>query len=626
MRMELCDDNFDDTVDLEIAECLSLEKPVSFFMFAGAGSGKTRSLVKAINHVLTAKGGESRRYLALHSKYVGVITFTKAATNEILKRTKFDAAVRVSTIHNFAWELIKGFNEDIRRWLVTKLKDDIAKLEDEQSRARSATNKASIARAKRIESKSRRLQRLPSIRKFTYNPDSENSERDSLAHSEVVGVAAEFLSNNPLMQRLLVTRFPILLIDESQDTSARLMDSLLKVQEKHRDYFALGLFGDTMQRIYNDGKPDLDQNLPADWKKPVKQMNHRCPPRIVELINKVRSTDSKSQRARTDRGEGLVRLFLVETGSIDRMLIEKQVAEQMADITGDKKWTEQLGVKRLILEHHMASSRMGFTEMFKPLYDAEKLKTGLLDGTLSGIQFFARNLLPIMEGNELLITAAVRDHSPLLSRKELRQDEALRVEAISRCREAVVLISSAFGINENITFGEILRLVAATGLFSIPENLRFFVQRGEGDGEGGNVEEDSEEVTSRLLETQNAWEAFLAAPFSQMRPYLEYVSGKGGFDTHQGVKGLEFPRVMVIMDDGQARGWQFSYDGLFGAKGQPSSSKPKEDPDRTKRLLYVTCSRAEESLALIAYSEKPAVVQRNVIRDEWFADHEVVRL
>jgi DNA helicase II / ATP-dependent DNA helicase PcrA len=42
---------------------------------------------------------------------------------------------------------------------------------------------------------------------------------------------------------------------------------------------------------------------------------------------------------------------------------------------------------------------------------------------------------------------------------------------------------------------------------------------------------------------------FLDAPFSHVEFYRSYVSGQTSFDTHQGVKSLEFDRVMVIADD-----------------------------------------------------------------------------
>ena len=43
--------NIDDEVEREIERCLDLESPRSFFLFAGAGSGKTRSLVNALNYI-----------------------------------------------------------------------------------------------------------------------------------------------------------------------------------------------------------------------------------------------------------------------------------------------------------------------------------------------------------------------------------------------------------------------------------------------------------------------------------------------------------------------------------------------------------------------------------------------
>ena len=41
------DDQFDAEADATITECLNLAEPRSFFLYAGAGSGKTRSLVNA---------------------------------------------------------------------------------------------------------------------------------------------------------------------------------------------------------------------------------------------------------------------------------------------------------------------------------------------------------------------------------------------------------------------------------------------------------------------------------------------------------------------------------------------------------------------------------------------------
>lgn len=119
-------------------------------------------------------------------------------------------------------------------------------------------------------------------------------------------------------------------------------------------------------------------------------------------------------------------------------------------------------------------------------------------------------------------------------------------------------------------------------------------------------------------ERDAAVESFLNAPFSQIEPYKTYVTGAAHFDTHQGVKGREFERVMVIMDDSEARGFMFKYENLFSgnAEGTPSTAS-------TRRLFYVTCSRTMKSLALVAYSTSPERVRRHVLSEGWFLEGEV---
>jgi DNA helicase-2/ATP-dependent DNA helicase PcrA len=167
---------------------------------------------------------------------VGVITYTNAACDEIKSRVEFDPLIEVSTIHSFVWLLISGFQADIRSWLKQKLANDIAELQEERSKGRPGT-KAATAREQSIQSKQKRLDGLDKVRKFIYSPTGDNRGRDSLNHSEVIEMGAHFLTNKPLMQRILVNKFPILLIDECQDTNKQLMEALLKVQHSFKDSF-----------------------------------------------------------------------------------------------------------------------------------------------------------------------------------------------------------------------------------------------------------------------------------------------------------------------------------------------------------------------------------------------------
>ena len=226
-----------------------------------------------------------------------------------MQRLEFDPRVDVSTIHAFAWSLIRGYDTDIRKWLDANLLAEIAELEEKQAKGRAG--KASIERAQSIESKTRRREGLREIARFIYSPTGDNRTRDSLNHAEVIAMTAEFLKAKPGLRRLLIARYPILLIDESQDTARRLMDALLDVQAAFSARFSLGLFGDTMQRIYADGKVGLAEAIPEAWARPRKVMNHRCPKRVIALINKIRADDDKQeQQPRSDAPEGTVRLFL----------------------------------------------------------------------------------------------------------------------------------------------------------------------------------------------------------------------------------------------------------------------------------------------------------------------------
>lgn len=77
--VETTDNDLDRPADDEILKCLDLVNPRSFFLFAGAGSGKTRSLVSALDHV-RRRQAETLRF---KGQRIGVITYTNSACDEI---------------------------------------------------------------------------------------------------------------------------------------------------------------------------------------------------------------------------------------------------------------------------------------------------------------------------------------------------------------------------------------------------------------------------------------------------------------------------------------------------------------------------------------------------------------
>ncbi|QYY84592.1 UvrD-helicase domain-containing protein [Pseudomonas germanica] len=602
--------------DTIMQACLNLADPKSFFLYAGAGSGKTHSLVEAIRELKSRE----RERLTFEGRRIAVITYTNAACDEILRRLEFDPLVEVSTIHAFAWCLIQGFDNEIREWLRIKLPQDIEKIEGELARSR-GDNKTSRANRRKLQSKIRRLENLDEITKFIYSPTGDNRERQALNHDEVIKLTAAFVSERPLLD-VLVDRYPVVLIDESQDTHAPVMEAFLKVQQLAKTRFCLGLLGDTMQQIYGHGVTRLDKAIPGDWLKPEKVVNRRCPRRVVELINVIRSTaDTHQQTPMPDAIEGLVRMYCISE-SQQAPNLEEGIAHSMAALTGDGEWASgPEGRKTLILEHKMAGRRMGFEKLFTSLHAVEHLQTGLLDGTLPALRVFSEGVLPILnaKNDHFLLLEAVRSRSPLLSKDVMQStgDQSAHMQRVENATRALLSLYE----RSDPTLSEVATLLLQTQLLDVPENLVGAMVLG-APGEAPDPED-----TNAM--TNYAYQQFLERPFSELAAFASYADGLSAYGTHQGVKGLEFPRVMVVINDEEAGGFLFSYDKLLGVK-EPTKTDRDNERDgkdnalaRTRRLLYVTCSRAEKSLAIVVYTPQPALAKQNVVAAGWLKESEV---
>lgn len=129
------------TADAQVHKCL--EEHRSFAMIAGAGSGKTSSLVDALGRVRDREGKALKR----QGQRIACITFTKRAVEVIKERLGFDELYLVSTLHSFLWGQISRFHEDIRGALhESRIPALIAKAKEDDNGGMS--KKAQKARAK----------------------------------------------------------------------------------------------------------------------------------------------------------------------------------------------------------------------------------------------------------------------------------------------------------------------------------------------------------------------------------------------------------------------------------------------------------------------------------------------
>ena len=605
------DNHVDDYVDKEIRSCLLRKSPQSFFMFAGAGSGKTRSLINALEFL----DEEIGVYLATHAKKVAVITYTNAACDEIRRRLQYKPIFFVSTIHSFLWEIIKNYQLDIKEWLISSINSDLCDLLDKQSKDRA--RRAVAKKEGDIEKKRARLKKVEAMRRFSYSPNEKNIEYDSLNHNDIIKIGCDFITKKETMQGILVAKYPILLIDESQDTKKELVDALLCVYEKHKSHFTIGMFGDTMQKIYMDGKDNLEKSIPGDWACPVKIMNHRSAKRIVALANVIRdAVDEKKQQPRSDAIEGLVHLFIAKSSS-NKNEIEKKVADAMSVMTNDLDWGVASEYKSLILEHHMAASRFLFNGVYVPLNESGVFDTALRDGSIMELSFLSNIIAPLVKahknGNISEIAKIISLNSPLLNKKLLADQPIMQLEKLNMVKVATDSLLSLWDNNVIPSCLDVLRNICSTRLFVVGERISDILD----DSYSG----ESKEVI--------ALKKALAVPFDELERYSAYVTGQTRFATHHGIKGLEFPRVMVILDDAEAKGNSFSYEKLFGVrpKTEIDLKNEREGRDnslmRTARLFYVACTRAQKSLAVLFYTENCEAIKRTALSHAWFSENEI---
>lgn len=570
------ENNIDFQVDETLEKCILSTPRKSFFLFAGAGSGKTYSLVLLLKKIHNSIGKD----LLLQGKNVAVITFTNAATDEIINRLDYSPIFHISTIHSFVWDVIKYYQADIKRLYCFYIEEDLKALEKKLEETENKTTKTYLSNVEKFEYQKERLAKAQIIEKFVYNPNGSNPEYNALKHAEVIKISAQMILENKMLQRIIAQRYPILLIDESQDTKKELIDTFFEIQRNFADIFTLGLLGDQKQRIYADGKENIEDSIPVGWEKPVKRMNYRCAKRIIQLANNIgKDIDIHAeQRPREDANDGLIRLFVIQQREgLNKDEIEQNVMRIMSEQTQDAKWTT-IGteVKVLTLEHMMAARRLGFSRFFAPLYKVSKYQMTFLQGSVSEIEFFTKEVLPIAESikeDGRVALEILKKYSPLLS----GQNTEKPYELYLKCREEAIKVANL--VNENGTIRVVVDEIIKSQLLTVPDVVRQAYMLSPSD------------IEDTVEEELRAWVEVMDLPINMVRSYDDYVNHRSQFDTHQGVKGLEFDRVMVIIDDSEIKGFLFSYDKLFGVKDLSNVDlKNKENGketsiERTQRLF-----------------------------------------
>jgi DNA helicase-2/ATP-dependent DNA helicase PcrA len=633
----------------EICGYLVEQPPRSFFLFAGAGSGKTRTLVEVLRRltgvVAHDSGGRLAHSLRLYGRSIRVVTYTKNAVSVISGRLGSNDLVVVSTIHSFCWELIDGFNDDIREALIA---DKAVQLEEAKVKAAAKVRGISDADRKKFVEIEAEIEALKSVQTFIYHPDKDTYGEGALQHNQVLDATAWLLLNRPTLRTILRDRHPIILIDESQDTMKSMMDALMKLADPRDSGLTLGLVGDHRQRIYMDGHSDLPGLVPPGWAKPELKMNHRSQKRVVQLINKIWTAKLKGrtqpasgveQHHRTEKTGGTVRLFVGNTSlsMTEKRQKEAWVALQMQQATQSDAWTTSSGYQSLALEHKLVAARGDFFNVYAamtlidpnaaaPSGRGENTGPSAARLVLHDLAQLAACVAADGSINEFAVIEVLRRAGCL---DELPDDAAQRITRTEEMHKAIAVFGAAC-VKPGVTVAEALAPIISAQVFKVDARLlqQFADKSSPPDAPIPRRETETDDARRR-----RGWCALFKAPWAELERYRRYLAGNSELATHQVVKGSEFAHVMVVMDDEQSGGNQISYDKIFGAtelgeRDLENIEAGKETIiDRSLRLLYVTCSRARETLALVLWAENPNEALK-FARDksDWFAAEEVVEI
>jgi DNA helicase II / ATP-dependent DNA helicase PcrA len=164
----------DTQADIELRACLDQRPQTSFVMVAGAGSGKTTSLVKALSHLRHTR----KKDLLTRGQRIACITYTEVAVNEIWGDVGSDSLFRVSTIHSFLWSVARPFQLDIRDWVLARIDEKVneAQARLANPRTRPQTRLGLVSDIERYRHQRESAVALP---RFTYGTGSDFAKGDA---------------------------------------------------------------------------------------------------------------------------------------------------------------------------------------------------------------------------------------------------------------------------------------------------------------------------------------------------------------------------------------------------------------------------------------------------------------
>jgi DNA helicase II / ATP-dependent DNA helicase PcrA len=538
----------------QVYQCI--DRGESFLLEAGAGAGKTYSLVQALKYLIEKRGKD---LLRRHQK-IACITYTNVASNEIQSRTDRHPVIHSSTIHSFCWSLIKDFQPYLRGALPGVDKWWIENLE-----ASGGIGDRTIG----------------------YDEFGHRKVEDShasLHHNDVLALTSAVLGSKKF-RTILASRYPIVLIDEYQDTDKVIANALSEHILDTGENPLLGFFGDHWQKIYGTGCGKIDH---PRLKVIGKESNFRSVPVIVDILNRLRP--ELPQRVADPDATGSVAIYHTNQWPGERRSTQHWAGDLSAEAAHaslstlmqqlrDEGWDfDPIKTKILMLTHSVLASEQGYS-------------------SIASIFPFNDSFIKKEDAHIKFLVESVE--AACIAYKERRFGEVFtvlngRAPAIRSHADKAKWSSemdSLMSLRESGSIGDVIDHFRKSKQLHLPDA----VERRERERE--HIDSDSEaEIPSRVERLRKLRDV----KYDELTSLANFIDENTPFSTKHGVKGAEFEQVLVVI----GRGWNlYNFNQFLEWAGNGIPSGKVDTFERNRNLFYVTCSRPMKRLAILFTQE-----------------------
>lgn len=527
-----------DRVDAQIIN--ALKEGLSFRVEAGAGSGKTYSLKKIIEWIQENKWEEYHR----KKQNVVCITYTNAAVDVLTERLSSNSFILPSTIHSFAWSAIKQYQST----LISLIGSDENFQVDEGD-----------------------FSKVSEVR-YTLGHRYKENGIQFLYHEDVLKLFC-LLLDNAKYRRFFSDKYPLILIDEYQDSYKPIIDRFVEYFIANKQGTQFGFFGDAWQTIYQSNNACgciVHDNLVVI----EKGSNFRSAPQIVQLLNNIRP--DLPQQSAIDEYDGEVVIITNDdyigvrrTGQIFKDdLPAEELRTRLNTLTKyiQNQAPSEETIKVLMITHKVLATQQGYEKLL------DILKDGLRDKQDPFLLFFMNTVEPIYKALKsadmqlLFETLGIRRYP--ITKKSEKVQWKLFEQTLEQARTKRSI--------------DVLRSVICSKLIPIPPQIESYY-----------LEYCS--TPDMMYTNETTIKDFLELDYGQFLAVIDFLYPEAVFSTDHGVKGEEYDNVIFVI----GRGWnQYQFETYIPMiNGSVPIPKGKEASyERNRNLFYVCCSRPKKRL------------------------------